>query len=72
MEELNKINYQKDQGKFKSQRTVNDIVMVKCEISWPQNQVLSGSTRSRHAYDSLSVTGFACIMLDERNVEVKK
>ena len=51
MEELKHINDRDSQGKFKSQRSVNDDVTVKFKIPWPQNQVLSGSNRSRPSYD---------------------
>ena len=53
MEELKHINGRDCQGK--SQRSVNDDVTVKFKIPWPQNQVLSGSTRSRPSFDQLNV-----------------
>ena len=75
MEELKNINERDSQGKFKSQRSVNDDVTVKFKIPWPQNQVLSGSTRSRPSYDQLNVfqwvSGFARIAQDESDIEVK-
>ena len=75
MEELKHINDRDCQGKFKSQRSSNDDVTVKFKIPWPQNQVLSGSTRSRLSYDQLYVyqwvSGFACIAQDETDIEVK-
>ena len=75
MDELKKINDRDLQGKFKSQRSVNDEVTVKFKIPWPQNQVLSGSTRSRPSYDQLNVfqwvSGFARIAQDESDMEVK-
>ena len=75
LDELKAINEQDDKGKFKSQRTLNDNVSVKCKIPWPQNQVLSGSTRSRPSYDNLTVfqwvTGFARIAQEESNIEIK-
>ena len=75
MEELKHINDRDCQGKFKSQRSTNDDVTVKFKIPWPQNQVLSGSTRSRPSYDQLNVfqwvSGFARIAQDESNIDVK-
>ena len=53
LEELKQLNEWDNQGKLKSQRSVNDDVTVKVKIPWPQNQVLSGSTRSRPSYDQL-------------------
>ena len=60
MEELKHINDRDCQGKFKSQRSLNDEVTVKFKIPWPQNQVLSGSTRSRPSYDQLNVFQWVC------------
>ena len=75
LEELKRINDRDCQGKFKSQRSVNDEVTVKFKIPWPQNQVLSGSNRSRPSCDQLNVfqwvSGFARIVQDESDVEVK-
>ena len=75
LEELKHINDRDCQGKFKSQRSVNDEVTVKFKIPWPQNQVLSGSNRSRPSYDQLNVfqwvSGVARIAQDESDVEVK-
>ena len=75
MEELKHINDRDCQGKFKSQRSVNDDVTVKFKIPWPQNQVLSGSNRSRPSYDQLNVfqwvSGFARFAQDESNIDVK-
>ena len=75
MEELKHINDRDCQGKFKSQRSVNDEVTVKFKIPWPQNQVLSGSNRSRPSYDQLNVfqwvSGFARITQDETDIDVK-
>ena len=75
MGELKHMNDKDYPGKFKSQRSSNDDVTVKFKIPWPQNQVLSGSTRSRPSYDQLNVyqwvSGFACIAQDEIDIEVK-
>ena len=75
IEELKKLNEQDLKGNLKSQRSINDEVIVKCKVPWPQNHVLTGSTRSRPSYDSLSifqwVTGFTRIIQDEKNVEIK-
>ena len=76
MEELKHIDERDCQGKFKSQRSVNDDVTVKFKIPWPQNQVLSGSTRSRPSYDQLNVfqwvSGFARVAQDESHIETIK
>ena len=75
MEELKHINERDCQGKFRSQRSVNDDGTVKFKIPWPQYQVLSGSTRSRLSYDQLNVfqwiSGFTRIALDESDVDIK-
>ena len=75
IEELKLLNDQDLQGKVKSQRNVNDDVVVKCRVQWPQNHVLTGSSRSRPSYDSLSVyqwvTGFSRIIHDESDAKVK-
>ena len=75
LEELKKLNEKDCQGKFKSQRSVNDDVTVKFKIPWPQHQVLSGSTRSRPSYDQLNVyqwvSGFARIAQDEPDIDIK-
>ena len=66
---------EKEKGKFKSQRGGSETIWVKNEIAWPHNFVLSGNTRNRVTYDSLSlsqwVSGFATIIRDENDVEVK-
>ena len=75
MEELKHMNDKDCPGKFKSQRSSNDDVTVKLKIPWPQNQELSGSTRSRPSYDQLNVyqwvSGFPRIAQDETDIEVK-
>ena len=64
-----------NQGKFKSQRGGSETVWVKAEVQWPQNHILTGSTKSRPSYDSLSiaqwVSGFAAIVKDEKNDQIK-
>ena len=75
IEELKKLNEQDVKGNLKSQKSINDEVIVKCKVPWPQNHVLNGSTRFRPSYDSLSVfqwvTGFTSIIQDEKTVEIK-
>ena len=65
----------KEKGKFKSQRGGSETIWVKHVIAWPHNFVLSGNTKNRVTYDSLSlsqwVSGFATIIRDESDVEVK-
>ena len=65
-----------EKGKLKSQRGGSETVFVKKEVPWPQNYILGGSTKSRVNYDSLSisqwVSGFATIVKDEKNVQVKQ
>ena len=49
---------------------------MKKEVPWPQNYILGGTTKSRVNYDSLSisqwVSGFATIIKDEKNAQVKQ
>ena len=63
------------QGKFKSQRGGSDTYWCKKEVPWPQNHILSGTSKSRVTYDNLSmaqwVSGFCAIIKDENNVETK-
>ena len=65
----------KEKGKFKSQRGGSETIWVKNEIAWPHNLVLSGSSKTRVTYDSLSlsqwVSGFATIIKDETDLETK-
>ena len=65
----------KEKGKFKSQRGGSETIWVKNEIAWPHNFVLSGSSKARVTYDSLSlsqwVSGFATIIKDENDLETK-
>ena len=73
LQELQAINMQ---GKFKSQRGgSSETVYCKREIPWPHNFILSGSSRSRISYDSLSmsqwVSGFSAIIREQSNVETK-
>ena len=61
------------QGKFKSQRGGSDTYWCKKKVPWPQNHILSGTTKSRVSYDNLSmaqwVSGFCAIIKDESNVQ---
>ena len=61
------------QGKFKSQRGGSDTYWCKREVPWPQNHILSGTSKSRVTYDNLSmaqwVAGFCAIIKDESNVQ---
>ena len=63
------------QGKFKSQRGGSDTYWCKREVPWPQNHILSGTSKSRVTYDNLSmaqwVSGFCAIIRDESNVQEK-
>ena len=63
------------QGKFKSQRGGSDTYWCKRELPWSQNHILSGTSKSRVAYDNLSmaqwVVGFCAIIKDESNVQTK-
>ena len=67
LQELRTLN---EQGKFKSQRGGSDTIYCKNEVPWPHNYVLTGSTKSRASYDSLSmsqwVAGF-CQIIKEQN-----
>ena len=55
LQQLREINERDITGKFKSQRGGSDEVVVKYKVNWPHNQVLSGNTKNRPTYDSLSV-----------------
>ena len=73
LQELQAINMQ---GKFKSQRGgSSDTVWCKREVPWPQNFILSGSSKSRTSYDNLSmsqwVSGFSAIIREESDPETK-
>ena len=72
LQELTKLN---EQGKFNSQRASNDQVTVKQQIPWPQNYILSGTSKTRVTYDSLStfqwMAGFSAIIREEKNVKIK-
>ena len=63
------------QGKFKSQRGGSDTYWCKREVPWPQNHILSGTSKSRVSYDNLSmaqwVSGFCAIIKEESNVQTK-
>ena len=69
------------QGKFKSQGGggggggSNDKFWCKKEVPWPQNHILSGTSKSRVTYDNLSmaqwVSGFCAIIRDESNGQTK-
>ena len=63
------------QGKFKSQRGGSDTYWCKREIPWPQNHILSGTSKSRVSYDNLSmaqwIAGFCTIIKEESNVQTK-
>ena len=63
------------QGKFKSQRGGSDTYWCRREIPWPQNHILSGTSKSRVSYDNLSmaqwIAGFCTIIKEESNVQTK-
>ena len=75
LEQLKAANCRDLTGKFKSQRGGSEEVIVKKKIDWPHNNVLSGTTKARPSYDSLSVyqwvAGFGRTLLDETNVKRK-
>ena len=72
LQELARIN---EQGRFKSQRGGSDQIHVKHQVPWPQNHVLSGTSKSRTSYDSLTtfqwMAGFCSIIKDEKDLKVK-
>ena len=72
---LRQLTELKEAGKLKSQRGGNETVFVKKQVRWPQNFVLGGQNKSTISYDNLSmcqwVAGFAMIMREEQNLEVK-
>ena len=71
-QEVDTIN---EQGMFTSQTGGQDQVIVKHKVPWPQNYILSGTSKSRVTYDSLStfewVSGFCSIIKDDSNVNTK-
>ena len=73
MQELLTLNHQ---DKFKSQRGgSNETIWCKREIPWPQNFILSGSTKSRvsndYLYISQWVAGFSTIIREETDLATK-
>ena len=72
LQELARIN---EQGRFKSQRGGNEQINVKYQVPWPQNHVLSGTSKSRTSYDSLTIfqwmAGFCSIIKDENDFKAK-
>ena len=72
LHELARIN---EQGRFKSQHGGSEQIHVKHQVPWPQNHVLSGTSKSRTSYDSLStfqwMAGFCAIIKDENDLKVK-
>ena len=63
----------REKGKFKTRRGGSETIWVKHEIAWPHNSVLSGNSKNRVTYDSLSITqwvsAFATIIRDETDDE---
>ena len=73
LQELQAINLQ---GKFRSQHSgSNETVWCKWEVPWPQNFILSGSSKTRVSYDNLSmsqwVSGFSNIIREESDLVTK-
>ena len=67
-------NYMPFRGKFRSQRGwPKDNYWCKKEIPWPQNYILSGTSKSRTTYNSLTmwVSGFSAIIRGESDLETK-
>ena len=64
-----------EKGMLKSQRGGGDQITVKCQVPWPQNFVLAGTSKNRVSYDNLSifqwVAGFCTIMREEPSKSVK-
>ena len=67
-EQVNAGNNELSKGKCESQRRGTEIVFVKKKVSWPQNFILGGNSKSRISYDKLSkgkwVSGFPTIIKD--------
>ena len=62
------------QGKFRSQRGgLSENFWCKREVPWPQNHILSGASKQRVTYDSLSmaqwVSGFCTIIKEDKRVK---
>ena len=64
-----------EKGTLKSQRGGGDQITVKCQVPWPQNFVVMGTSKNRVSYDNLSVfqwvAGFCTIMTEEPDEKVK-
>ena len=63
-------------GKFRSQRGgAKDNYWWKKEVPWPQNYILTGTSKSRTTYDSLTmsqwVSGFSAIIREEPDPDTK-
>ena len=60
---------------FRSQRGGSDQIRVKYQIPWPQSFILTGTSKNRDRYDSLSilqwVAGICTIMTEEASVKTK-
>ena len=63
------------QGKFKSQRGGSDTYWCKREVPWPQNHILSDTSKSRVSYDNLSMAQgflvFSSVIKEESNAQTK-
>ena len=75
-ERLAELQAIQNKGKFRSQRGgPKDNYWCKKEVPWPQNFILSGTTKSRTTYDSLTmsqwVSGFSHIIREETDPQTK-
>ena len=75
-ERLAELHAIQNKGKFRSQRGgPKDNYWCKKEVPWPQNYILSGTSKSRATYDSLTmsqwVCGFSNIIREETDLETK-
>ena len=72
---LKELTILNEKGTFKSQRGGQEPIFVKCQVSWPQNYILSGTAKNRVSYDSLSVFQWVCglcnIIREKQNVKTK-
>ena len=57
LKELTTLN---EKSMFKSQRGGQEQIFVKRQVLWPQNYILSGTTKYRVSYDSLSIFQWVC------------
>ena len=69
LKELTTLN---EKGTFKSQRGGQEQIFVKPQVPWPQNYILSGTSKNRVSYDSLSIFLWVCGLCNIIREEIVK